>query len=126
MSKVWVLETSTKGTGANVVPLERVLEKPPSAPEPLYVPPKRPPRPVPAPEARPPRRFKVVDLMTRQVLGEDATTRETVEILRDVRSVVDVNVLVWHPDRDRWRMLTTAEQSALWKLRDAPTGVPQA
>ena len=26
--KTWVLETSTKGTGANVVPLEKVLEKP--------------------------------------------------------------------------------------------------
>ena len=27
-SKTWVLETGTKGTGANVVPLEKVLEKP--------------------------------------------------------------------------------------------------
>ena len=26
--KTWVLDTETKGTGANVVPLEKVLEKP--------------------------------------------------------------------------------------------------
>jgi hypothetical protein len=28
MGKVWVLDTETKGTGANVVPLEKVLERP--------------------------------------------------------------------------------------------------
>jgi hypothetical protein len=28
MGKTWVLDTETKGTGANVVPLEKVLEKP--------------------------------------------------------------------------------------------------
>jgi hypothetical protein len=28
MSKVWVLETHTKGTGANMVPLEKVLSTP--------------------------------------------------------------------------------------------------
>src|SRR5688500_5935739 len=28
MGKVWVLDTETKGTGANVVPLEEVLERP--------------------------------------------------------------------------------------------------
>jgi hypothetical protein len=27
-SKTWVLDTDTKGTGANVVPLEKVLKKP--------------------------------------------------------------------------------------------------
>jgi len=30
--KTWVLDTETKGTGANVVPLEKVLKKPDSAP----------------------------------------------------------------------------------------------
>ena len=29
MGKVWVLDTETKGTGANVVPLEKTVEKPP-------------------------------------------------------------------------------------------------
>ena len=28
MAKVWVLDTDTKGTGAQMVPLEKVLEKP--------------------------------------------------------------------------------------------------
>jgi hypothetical protein len=30
--KTWVLDTETKGTGANVVPLEKVLEQPEPAP----------------------------------------------------------------------------------------------
>jgi hypothetical protein len=32
--KTWVLDTETKGTGANMVPLEKVLKKPEPAPEP--------------------------------------------------------------------------------------------
>jgi hypothetical protein len=119
--KVWVLETSTKGTGANVVPLERVLKSPSSTstPTPLYVPPKQS-RPAPAPEPQPraPRRFKVVDLLSREVLGEDVGTRETMEILRRVRSVVDVNLYVWEPEQERWRLLTLAEQGAMWELRE--------
>jgi hypothetical protein len=59
-----------------------------------------------------------VDLLTRQVLGEDVSARETVEVLRGVRSVVDVNVYVWEPKHDRWRLLTVAEQGAMWELRD--------
>ncbi|HWF74176.1 MAG TPA: hypothetical protein VG186_12565 [Solirubrobacteraceae bacterium] len=122
--KVWVLETSTKGTGANVVPLERVLQSPSSSssssstPTSLYVPPKPPARQAPAPEAEPraPRRFKVVDLLSREVLGEDVSGRETAEVLRGVRSVVDVNVYVWEPGHERWRLLTVAEQGALWEL----------
>jgi hypothetical protein len=43
-SKTWVLDTDTKGTGANVVPLEKVLQKPEPAP------PRR--RPAPAAEPR--------------------------------------------------------------------------
>jgi hypothetical protein len=42
-SKTWVLDTDTKGTGANVVPLEKVLQKPEPAP----------PRRRPAPDAEP-------------------------------------------------------------------------
>jgi hypothetical protein len=118
--KVWVLETSTKGTGANVVPLERVLRSPSSSstPVPVYVPPKPRPRPAPAPAPRQPRRFKVVDVVSRQVLAEDANARETVEVLNGVHSVVDVHVYVWEPGHERWRLLTIAEQAALWELRD--------
>jgi hypothetical protein len=42
--KTWVLDTSTKGTGANVVPLEKVLKPDEPAPQ------RR--RPAPAPEPR--------------------------------------------------------------------------
>jgi hypothetical protein len=38
MGKVWVLDTETKGTGANMVPLEKVLRRP----EPNSEPPRRP------------------------------------------------------------------------------------
>jgi hypothetical protein len=43
MGKVWVLDTETKGTGANVVPLEKVLRRPES-PERPAAPGKRPPK----------------------------------------------------------------------------------
>ena len=42
--KTWVLDTDTKGTGANMVPIEKVLEKPERAPAQR--------RPAPAPEPR--------------------------------------------------------------------------
>ncbi|MEA2361902.1 MAG: hypothetical protein QOD71_1047 [Thermoleophilaceae bacterium] len=41
MGKTWVLDTETKGTGANMVPLEKVLERP----APPEQPPQRPKRP---------------------------------------------------------------------------------
>ncbi len=50
MAKTWVLDTETKGTGANVVPLEKVLRGPEEAPE-------RPaPRPKPSGDPAPRRR----------------------------------------------------------------------
>jgi hypothetical protein len=49
MGKTWVLDTETKGTGANMVPLEKVLEKP--HPEADPAPARRPRR---APEAEKP------------------------------------------------------------------------
>ena len=36
--KTWVLDTETKGTGANVVPLEKVLKKPDPAEQPARAP----------------------------------------------------------------------------------------
>jgi hypothetical protein len=124
MGKVWVLDTETKGTGANMVPLEKILRKTSSAPfEHLRVRPRPRKRPAPPPEPRAPRRFKVVDVMTRQAVVEDASARETVDVLRGVRSTVDVNVYVWEPKRDDWRLLTLAEQRALWDARDrTPAG----
>jgi len=117
MGKVWVLDTSTKGTGANMVPLERVLQQPSRSAEPLYVPRKPAPAAPPEPKPKERRKFRVMDVMTRQVLADGAGTRETVDVLKAFRSIVDVNVYVWQPEGERWRMLTFAEAGELWKLR---------
>jgi hypothetical protein len=113
--KAWVLQTETKGTGATMVPLERVTKRA-SKPEPLFVPRKPRPRKPPAPEPRAPRRFTVMDVMTRQNLVEDGSTAEAIDALRDVRSIVDVQVYVWQEERERWRLLTFAEQRAMFDL----------
>jgi hypothetical protein len=117
MARVWVLDTATKGTGANVVPLDEVLQKPSKSVEPLFVPPPPRPRPQPAPEPRVPRSFKVVDISTRQVLTEGTGARETVEVLEGVRSIVDVNIYVWQPRAEKWRLLTFDERRLLWDAR---------
>ena len=117
MGKIWVLDTETKGTGANMVPLEKV-QKPAAENEPIFVAPKPRPRPAKAPEPRQPRKFKVVDVMTRQVLAEDAGARATVDLLRGVRSVVDVNVHVWEQKAQKWRLMTFGEKRAMWEFRD--------
>jgi hypothetical protein len=118
MAKVWVLDSGTKGTGARVVPLESVLEKPAPRSEPVYVPAPPEPRPSEEPAPRQPRRFRVVAVMTRAVLVEDAGVRAALDALRDVRSTVDVRVSVWEPETESWRLLTLGEQRKLWALRD--------
>jgi hypothetical protein len=115
MSTTWVLHTETKGTGANMVPLERVTKRSP-APEPVFVPRNPREREPEAPQPRAPRRFRVVDLMTRQSLADDVHAAEAIEALKDVRSVVDVNVFVWQEERERWRLLTFAEKRTLFDL----------
>lgn len=119
MTKIWVLDTETKGTGAEMVPLEKVLERRPAKSlRPEFVGPRTAPAEEPAePPAKEPYRFRVVDVMTRQVLADDADPRTTVELLGGFRSVVDVQVSVWDAERDRWRMLTLDEQKRLWALR---------
>jgi hypothetical protein len=114
--KVWVLDTETKGTGAQMVPLDKVLRKPTSG-EPLYVPPKREPRPPKEPEPRRPRSFKIVDVTTGEVLGEHLDARAAIAALEDVDSVVDVRIYVWDHGNDRWVLLTLGEQKALWEFR---------
>jgi hypothetical protein len=117
LGKVWVLDTETKGTGANMVPLDRVLRKPGSDADAVRVLPQpRPPTPKP-PAPRQPRRFKVVDVMTREALAEGADTRATVRLLEDVRSIVDVTISIWQPETERWRMLTLEEARSLWEYR---------
>jgi hypothetical protein len=113
--KVWVLDTETKGTGAEVVPLDKVLRKPSS--EPFYVPPKRAPRPPKEPEPKRPRAFKIVDVTTGEVLGEHLDTRAAVAALEQVDSVVDVRIYAWDHGSEKWVLLTLGEQNALWGFR---------
>jgi hypothetical protein len=122
MAKTWVLETHTKGTGANIVPLdaERGQDRPEHEREVQFVHSPTKPRPPKPPPARRPRRFTVVDVTTREVLAEDASSRETLAALREVRSMVDVAVSVWSEKRSRYRLLTHAEQKAVWDMRGAP------
>ena len=115
MGTKWVLHTETKGTGASMVPLESVTKRA-SAPEPLFVPRKPQPREPEAPKPRAPRRFRVVDVMTRQNLVDGASAGEAIDALKGVRSIVDVNVYVWHEERERWRLLTFPEQRAMFDL----------
>jgi hypothetical protein len=114
VAKVWVLDTETKGTGAQMVPLEKTLKQP--AGEPV----RRRARPIPKPAPRerepepaPPRRFRVIDALSREVIAEDAGLAQTVELLRDVKQLVDVSVYVWEPKADDWRLLTRRELSLL-------------
>jgi hypothetical protein len=116
--KVWVLDTETKGTGARMVPLEKAREPAKPATDPLWFPPPRRPR-EPAPEpVRPPRRFRVVDVVSGRTLTDGASTRDTVDVLRGVRSSVDVRIYVY--EGERRRLLTRDEQQALWDLRKRP------
>jgi hypothetical protein len=118
MGRTWVLDYGPKGTGAELVPLEKYVKPPAAKPEHIYITP-----PKPAPEAaeppcpREPSRFKIVDVMTREVLVEGAGARQTVDILEDVRSIVDVNIYAWQPTAGRWRRLDQDEKRLIWGFR---------
>jgi hypothetical protein len=117
MAKRWILDTETKGTGAEMVPLDKARDRSGATPRgPIVV---REPVPPPAkePEARKPRRFKLVDVMTRQVLAEDVDTRKAIEVLEGLRSVVDVNAYVWDERAEAWEQLSQGDRRRLWQLR---------
>lgn len=115
-ANVWVLDTETKGTGANMVPLERVLKKG-SDRVPGFVLPERRRHEPAAPAPKRPHRFRIIDLMTRQVLADDVDVRRALEALKDVRSIVDVTIFTWDEPGGRWNRLTFGEAKALWDLR---------
>jgi hypothetical protein len=119
VAKVWVLDTETKGTGANMVPLERVLRKPGSDAVPGFAFRKRKPAPQP-PREHQPLEFKLVDVMTREVLARGVDARSAVRALERVRSIVDVTAYAREAGTDRWRMLSFADTKALWKHRRGP------
>lgn len=118
MGRIWVLDTETKGTGAEMVPLDKVERKPAPSAEPFWVPPERAARePKPA-EPRAPRRFRIVDVLSRQVLADDAGAREALNVLNGVHSIVDVQAYVWQADAEKWRLLTLDELRTLWERRE--------
>ena len=117
MPKTWKLDTETKGTGAHIAPLEGGPEKERPRPK-VDVPPKPRPRPEPEPAPRKPPRFKVVDVMTRATLAEGADGRALIDLLKGVRSLVDVHISRWDDERGDWRLLSLDEQRALWNLRN--------
>jgi hypothetical protein len=122
----WVLDTETKGTGAEMVPLERLEERKrlEGARERIRVIARgetdaqgetRPNAEAP----RVPRRFKVVNVLTRQLLADDVGLSEALEALRYLHSVVDANVYIWEPDEEDWRPLSVSERRMLWSFRSA-------
>jgi hypothetical protein len=122
MPKVYVLDTSTKGTGANVRPLDEPDGEQPRRRDetPAFLDPRRArgKRKAPAPPPpRRPRRFKLVDVMTGETLAEDVDTRAVLEALQGLRSVNDVRVFARREDTEDWRLLSLREQRALWDAR---------
>jgi hypothetical protein len=126
--KVWVLDTETKGTGAEMVPLERLQNRRRSAQDGARAAERRrfrealrrrQPEAEEEPEPRHPRHFKVVDVLTRETLAEDVGVRQALEVLAGTRSVVDVIVYVWDRQAQEWRPLTMREQKVLWDERQA-------
>jgi hypothetical protein len=127
VAKTWVLDTETKGTGAHIAPLRRAREEPVSERELALVLFKRPPRPLKPHEPVLPLRFKVVDVMSARVLAEGIGARGAVDLLEGMHSVTDVRIFLWIETTGRWRLLTLAEQKALWgfRRRGLPVAAPQ-
>jgi hypothetical protein len=117
MSKTWVLDTETKGTGAHMVPLEKTLQPERIERDLALVELDRPARPPEEPEPLAPLAFKVVDVMSARVLAEDIDVRDAVELLGDMTSPVDARIYVRTGEAGRWRLLTFDERKALWRFR---------
>jgi hypothetical protein len=124
MPKTWVLDSETKGTGAEMVPLEKKLARR-GREQPLQLVDLGGPPPAP-PTAGPPQPllFRVVDVMSARVLADRAGAREAVRALEALRSVVDARVSVWVPASGRWRLLGLDETKALWAYRGSVDSLP--
>jgi hypothetical protein len=122
---VWVLDTETKGTGAEMVPLEKLQRRRGSAsPSRRTTVLRRSGRaadPATAEESAEipaPHRFRAQSVMTGQMLADDVGAREAVAAMRSVPSVLDVRIDVWDPAEEDWRPLNLAEKKAVWAFRD--------
>ena len=125
---VWVLDTETKGTGAEMIPLEKAQRRKSSqSPRERIRVIRRPSRSQDEPvvdeldsrssEQVRPRRFKLVNVLKRQVVAEDVGAREIVEALEGVPSIADVHIYVRQDAEEPWRPLTFAERRAFWGYR---------
>jgi hypothetical protein len=124
----WVLDTETKGTGAEMVPLERLQERKRLKGERdaiRVIGPERERSDGSQRELEPqrPRRFRIVDVRSRQRVLDDADLSRALEVLSGVTSIVDVNVYVQEPGETRWRPLSISERRTLWGFRE-PAEVP--
>jgi hypothetical protein len=117
MGKTWVLDTETKGTGAHIVPFESTLRRAGREQELALVELDRTPKAARPAEPPEPLRFKLVNVMSSQVLAEGASARETVEALEGLRSVLDARIFVWVAKKNRWRLLTLDQCKVLWGFR---------
>jgi hypothetical protein len=117
MGKTWVLDTETKGTGAHMAPLEKRPARGGGERGLSLVDLGGPPAREPAESEPEPLRFKVVDVMSAQVLAEAVDARVAVGVLEDLRSVLDARIYVWSPERGRWRLLGLDESKMLWRFR---------
>jgi hypothetical protein len=124
--KVWVLDTETKGTGAEMVPLDKLRERNKSAPKESRVSVIRKRRGTgaedseergAAAEPRQPPRFKLVNAISGQVVAEGVGAREIADRLAAMRSLFDARVYVWEPERGEWRALTLRQQRRLRAAR---------
>jgi hypothetical protein len=120
MGKTWLLDTETKGTGAQMVPLDKALERKRGAPKGERFSVIKREREEPRDETTTgdeapitPRRFRVLNVITRRVVADDVEARELVELLAEARSVADVQVYVREDSAGEWRPLSLREQIAM-------------
>jgi hypothetical protein len=119
MAKTWVLDTDTKGTGAEMVPIEKTRARPRREGDLALVDLGGPARAQPAETPPAPTLFKVVDVLSARTLAENVGARDAVRALEGLRSVLDARISVWSPERRRWRLLSLGEAKALWAFRGA-------
>jgi hypothetical protein len=85
VAKTWILDTETKGTGANVRPLEDVAEKPPEGPKQRPAPPRR--RAAAKPAAPRPQSRPRATVRTSTPLGRDQVRKKSTGEIGRLRSV---------------------------------------